>query len=53
MKNLRKKVRQIEELKQKVDAGQVTPNSDQVEKLQRYDQLKKELAELEEMEKKQ
>ena len=47
IKALRKKVRQAEELKARVDKKEVVPNADQEEKLRRLEQLKKELADLE------
>lgn len=47
IKALRKKVRQTEELKARVDKKEVVPNADQEEKLRRLEQLKKELADLE------
>eukprot|EP00164_Ancoracysta_twista_P009851 GFYU01014685.1.p1 GENE.GFYU01014685.1~~GFYU01014685.1.p1 ORF type:complete len:181 (+),score=46.11 GFYU01014685.1:43-585(+) len=46
IKNLQKKVRQTEELKAKVDAGSVEPLPEQLEKLERLPEMKKELADL-------
>ncbi|XP_068454663.1 partner of Y14 and mago isoform X2 [Clinocottus analis] len=48
MKNLKKKLRQVEELKQKVDSGEITePTKDQLEKLLRIKALRDELQQLE------
>ncbi|KAK3540329.1 hypothetical protein QTP70_029582 [Hemibagrus guttatus] len=49
IKNLRKKLRQVEELQQKVDSGELrNPSKDQLEKLGRAQALREELRELEE-----
>lgn len=48
IKNLKKKLRQIEELQQKVDSGEIKePTKDQLEKLGRAETLQAELQELE------
>uniref|UniRef100_H3D4R4 PYM homolog 1, exon junction complex associated factor n=1 Tax=Tetraodon nigroviridis TaxID=99883 RepID=H3D4R4_TETNG len=48
IKNLKKKLRQIEELQQKVDSGEIKePTKDQVEKLGRAETLQAELQQLE------
>lgn len=48
IKNLKKKLRQIEELQQKVDSGEIKePTKDQVEKLGRAESLQAELQQLE------
>lgn len=48
IKNLKKKLRQVEELKQKVDSGEIKqPTKDQLEKLGRAKALEEELEELE------
>lgn len=48
LKNLRKKLRQIEELQAKIDAGElVNPEATQLEKLSRREEIEKELEELE------
>ncbi|KAK9515201.1 hypothetical protein VZT92_025867 [Zoarces viviparus] len=48
IKNLKKKLRQVEELKHKVDSGEITePTKDQLEKLLRVPALKDELRQLE------
>ncbi|XP_074500674.1 partner of Y14 and mago [Sebastes fasciatus] len=48
IKNLKKKLRQVEELKQKVDSGEITePTKDQLEKLGRVAALRDELQQLE------
>lgn len=48
IKNLKKKLRQIEELQQKVDSGEIKePTKDQVEKLGRVESLQAELQQLE------
>lgn len=48
IKNLRKKLRQVEELQQKVDSGEIKqPTQDQLEKLSRADALREELEQLE------
>lgn len=48
VKNLKKKLRQVEELKQKVDSGEITePTKDQLEKLLRIKALRDELQQLE------
>ncbi|XP_041860946.1 partner of Y14 and mago [Melanotaenia boesemani] len=48
IKNLRKKLRQVEELQQKVDSGEIKqPTQDQLEKLGRADALREELEQLE------
>ncbi|XP_012731095.2 partner of Y14 and mago isoform X2 [Fundulus heteroclitus] len=48
IKNLKKKLRQVEELQQKVDSGEIKqPTKDQLEKLGRADALREELEELE------
>lgn len=48
VKNLRKKLRQIEELQEKIDSGElVNPEATQLEKLSRREEIEKELAELE------
>lgn len=48
IKNLKKKLRQIEELQQKVDSGEIKePTKDQLEKLGRADALRAELQQLE------
>lgn len=48
IKNLRKKLRQIEELQQKVDSGEIKePTKDQLEKMARAQGLRDELEELE------
>lgn len=46
LKALKKKIRQAEELKERVDRKEATPNADQQEKLNRLPQLKEELARL-------
>ena len=48
IKNLKKKLRQIEELQEKIDNGEVNElTKEQTEKLQRKSELKKELEALE------
>ena len=48
VKNLRKKLRQIEELQAKIDSGElVNPEATQLEKLSRREEIEKELEELE------
>lgn len=48
IKNLKKKLRQVEELQQKVDSGEIKdPTKDQLEKLARAKTLQKELQQLE------
>lgn len=48
IKNLKKKLRQVEELQQKVDSGEIKdPTKDQLEKLARAQTLQKELQQLE------
>lgn len=48
IKNLKKKLRQVEELQQKVDSGEITePTKDQLEKLGRVTALRDELQQLE------
>lgn len=48
IKNLKKKLRQVEELQQKVDSGEIKdPTKDQLEKLARAQILQKELQQLE------
>ncbi|XP_015252932.1 PREDICTED: partner of Y14 and mago [Cyprinodon variegatus] len=48
IKNLRKKLRQVEELQQKVDSGEIKqPTKDQLEKLGRAEALREELEQLE------
>ncbi|XP_017324507.1 partner of Y14 and mago [Ictalurus punctatus] len=48
IKNLRKKLRQVEELQQKVDSGELpNPSKDQLEKLGRAQALREELRQLE------
>lgn len=48
IKNLKKKLRQIEELQQKVDSGEIKePTKDQLEKLGRAETLQAELQQLE------
>lgn len=48
IKNLKKKLRQVEDLKQKVDSGEITePTKDQLEKLGRVKVLQDELQQLE------
>lgn len=48
VKNLRKKLRQIEELQEKIDSGElVNPEATQLEKLSRREEIEKELSELE------
>lgn len=48
IKNLKKKLRQIEELQQKLDSGEIKePTKDQVEKLGRAETLQAELQQLE------
>lgn len=48
IKNLKKKLRQVEDLQQKVDSGEIKqPTKDQLEKLGRAEALREELAELE------
>lgn len=48
IKNLRKKLRQVEELQQKVDSGELqSPSKDQLEKLGRAQALREELRQLE------
>ncbi|XP_026884910.1 partner of Y14 and mago [Electrophorus electricus] len=49
MKNLRKKLRQVEELQQKLDSGELqNPSKDQLDKLGRAQALREELRQLEE-----
>ncbi|XP_076845794.1 partner of Y14 and mago [Brachyhypopomus gauderio] len=49
MKNLRKKLRQVEELQQKLDSGDLqNPSKDQLDKLGRAQALREELRQLEE-----
>ncbi|XP_030052568.1 partner of Y14 and mago [Microcaecilia unicolor] len=48
IKNLRKKLRQVEELQQKIDCGEIsTPSKEQLEKLGRRKALEEELEDLE------
>lgn len=48
VKNLRKKLRQIEELQAKIDSGElINPEATQLEKLSRREEIEKELEELE------
>ncbi|XP_038127167.1 partner of Y14 and mago [Cyprinodon tularosa] len=48
IKNLKKKLRQVEELQQKVDSGEIKqPTKDQLEKLGRAEALREELEQLE------
>lgn len=48
VKNLRKKLRQIQDLQAKIDSGElVNPEATQLEKLSRRDEIEKELEELE------
>ncbi|KAK5609049.1 Partner of Y14 and mago A [Crenichthys baileyi] len=48
IKNLKKKLRQVEELQQKVDSGEIKqPTKDQLEKLGRVEALREELEQLE------
>jgi len=48
VKNLRKKLRQIQDLQAKIDSGElVNPEATQVEKLSRREEIEKELEELE------
>lgn len=48
IKNLRKKLRQVEELQQKVDSGELqSPSKDQLEKLGRAQALREELRQME------
>ena len=46
IKNLQKKIRQTEELEQKVASGELTPCEEQREKLARLESLRQELAAL-------
>lgn len=48
LKNLRKKLREIEALKLKIEAGELeNPDKDQLEKISRQDQVEKEIEDLE------
>lgn len=47
LRNLRKKLKQIEELKTRIDSGELTPSKEQLDKLAKCQMIKEEIEEIE------
>lgn len=47
LRNLRKKLKQIEELKTRIDSGELTPSKEQLDKLAKCQIIKEEIEEIE------